>query len=365
MRAADEITDSLLTAEASVEILEGLRAMDTLSPAWDELADRAAAPAWLRPGWVRAWWRAFGRGRFQVIAVRRGGRLDGVVPVQRLGGELRSTSNYHTPSYGLLAADEIALESLARGLVRAAPRRLTMAFLSVGESTLEALEAASRGARRPRVVRVLERCPYLSLSGTWEEHLASRRHNFAREIRRRRRRLHARGRLEFDVQDGSRDLDRFLEEGYAVEAAGWKGERGTAIASHGTTRTFYTEIAHWLAGRGALRLSFLRLDGQAIGFDFAIEDGGRHTLLKVGYDEAFRSDSPGVLLRAASIERAFERGLERYDFLGKDDSWKREWTTTVEAQVQLQTFRRTPVAVADWAAQRCLRPLARRILRRG
>lgn len=348
-----------------IDVLEGPQGVDELASEWEELADRAAAPPWWRPAWVRAWWRAFGRGRLQLFTLRRTDGLAGLVPVQLRGGELRSTSNYHTPSYGLLAADDGALRSIAAALVRAAPRRLTVSFLPMGQVSLTTLEEASRVAGRPWMVRVLERCPYISLDGTWPELLASRRRgHLSREIRRRVRRLESRGRLELDVQDGHRDLDRLLGEGFAVEASAWKGEHGTAIASTAATRGFYTEIAEWLAARGALRLSFLRLDGKPIAFDFAVEEGGLHWLLKTGYDAGHRVDSPGVLLRASMIERAFERGLRRYDFLGKDDPWKRAWTSTVEPQAQFQSFARSPAALADWAAQRYVRPLARRILRR-
>lgn len=347
-----------------LEVLLGIEAAERIAPAWDELADRTEAPAPRRPGWLLAWWRAFGRGTLEIFTVKRGDRIVGVVPMERRDGELRSLSNYHTPSFGLLAADPTALDSLATALLRIAPRRLTVAFLAEEDPSLAALETASRRAKRPMVVRVLERCPYLSLDGSWEDLLASRRHQFVRELHRRRRRLHRRGRFELDVQDGSRDLERFVEEGLAIEAAGWKGKNGTAITSSPATRGFYLDVARWLASRRSLRLSYLRLDGRAFGFEFAFEESGRYSLLKSGYDESYRSDAPGILLRAATIERAYETALHRYDFLGKDDSWKREWTSTVEVQVQFQSFRRTPAATADWAAQRYLRPLARRLLKR-
>jgi CelD/BcsL family acetyltransferase involved in cellulose biosynthesis len=361
---ADRSSGALLGEQERTAVREGLQGLDEVALEWDGLADRTGAPAWWRPGWVRAWWRAFGRGRLMLVTVRRGERLVGVAPMERRGGDLRSPSNYHTPSFGLVAADEAAMASLAAALIRAAPRRLTVKFLPTSEPSLAALESASRDAGRPRYVRVLERCPYLTLEGSWADLLESRRNQLVRELRRRRRRLSARGRFEMDVQDGREDLERYLEEGFAVEAAGWKGEGGTAIASSPATRDFYTEIGRWLATRGVLRLTYLRLDGTPFAFEFAIKERDRHVLLKTGYDEAFRSDAPGTLLRAASIERAFECGVRRYDFLGKDDPWKREWTSTVETQVQLQSFRRSPDAMADWAAQRYLRPLARRILRR-
>ena len=347
-----------------VVVLEGVETAEGIGRAWDELADRAAAPACLRPGWILPWWRAFGRGRLDLITVRRDGRLVGLVPMQRRSGELRSLSNYHTPSFGLLAADPVALDSLSTGLIRRSPRRLTVAFLAEEDPAFAALEAASRRAGRPTFVRVLERCPYVSLEGTWDELIATRRHQFARELIRRRRRLHKRGRFELDVQKGTQDLERYFEEGLSIEGSGWKGRNGTAIGSSPATRGFYLSVARWLASRGSLRLSYLRLDGRSFAFELAFEERGRYYVLKSGYDETCRSDAPGILLRAATIERAFEKGLRRYDLLGKDDPWKREWTSTFEVQIQFQSFGRTPDAAVDWAAQRYLRPLARRLLKR-
>ena len=350
-------------ASERVDLIEGVHQVRALAPAWDTLADETAAPSWLRPTWVEVWWRAFGRGKLQVFTVWRGERLVGVVPMDRQGGELRSTTNFHTPSFGFLALDDSSKETLARALVDAAPRRLTLAFVPVEDGTVEAIEAASGAARRPRVLRVLERCLFIETDGSWETLISSRRDRFLREMRRRRRKLGRHGRVEFEVHDGRSDLDRLLEEGFAVEAAGWKGNGGTAIASRPATLSFYTDLARWLAARGALRLSFLRLNGRAIAFDYAIEECGRYALLKTGYDETFHSVGPGHELHWFTIERAFKQGLKRFDFLGKDDRWKREWTSSMEVQVQVQSFRLSPPALADWAAQRYLRPVARRLLK--
>lgn len=347
------------------DILEGTQGLQQLAPAWDALADDIAAPPWLRPEWTEVWWRAFGGGKLQLFAAWRGDRLVGVVPMRRSAGELRSPSNYHTPSFGFLALDDSSKEALASALIQATPRRLTLSFLPVGEGSFEAVESVSRTVGRPRLVRVLERCLFLEIVGSWEGLLESKQGRFRGHMRRRHRNLVSRGSVDFEVHDGRDDLERLLEEGFAVEAAGWKGDGGTAIASHPETRAFYTDIARWLAPRGELRLSFLRLDGRAIAFDLAIEEGGRHSLLKTGYDESFAALSPGQELHAFMIQRAFTEGLQRFDFLGKDDRWKREWASSAEVQVQLQSFRRTPPALADWAAQRYLRPMARRVLGRA
>jgi CelD/BcsL family acetyltransferase involved in cellulose biosynthesis len=354
---------TILRTRMEVATFNDPAALDALEPEWDALADAAGAPCWWRAGWVRAWTRSFGRGRLNLITLRRDGELAAIVPLERLGSELRSTTNYHTPSFGLLARDEQSRRDLAEALLNLGARRLSIGFLPASQPSLAVLDSAAVAVGRRRNTRVLERCPYVIPDGDFAGYLAKRRGHLARELRRRERRLRARGDFTFEVLEGSDDLPRLIRQGFAVEAASWKGDRGSAVASSGATRTFYDTIGQWLSARGALRLAFLRLDGEAFAFDFAIEEGGVHSLLKTGYDPAFRAEGPGMLLRAKMLERAFSLGLRRYDFLGFDDPWKRAWTTLVDDQVMFQAFR-GPVGLGDWAAQRYLRPVARRILKR-
>lgn len=349
--------------DVDVVVDGGADESNLLDVEWDALADAVSAPCWWRPTWVRAWMQSFGHGHLTVVTLRRNGELAAIVPLVRVGSELRSTTNYHTPSFGLLARDERSRTALADEMLRLPVRRISIGFLPASHSSLTALASAAVRAGRRHHARVLERCPYIVPKGDFTAYLSSRGGNLARELRRRERRLRTRGTFTFEVHEGGEDLARLLADGFAVEASGWKGTAGTAIASGQATRSFYESIAQWLSDRGALRLAFLRSADRAIAFDFAIEEAGVHSLLKTGYDPAFRADGPGVLLRAKMIERAFGLGLNRYNFLGHDDPWKRQWSSVVEEQILFQAFR-GPNGVADWIAQRYLRPVARRVMKR-
>ena len=50
-----------------------------LAEEWDSLADRVGAPPWARPGWVEAWWNAFGSGESS-LTTSSGGGIAGVLP---------------------------------------------------------------------------------------------------------------------------------------------------------------------------------------------------------------------------------------------------------------------------------------------
>jgi CelD/BcsL family acetyltransferase involved in cellulose biosynthesis len=336
--------------------------VEPLSGEWDELADRVNAAPWLRPDWISAWERAFGRGSLEVLTLRRDGRLVGVLPLELRFGVLRSTSNVHTPAFSLLVEDQAAARELGRALFARGPRRVALAFLASDDPALDICRSAARAARYRLIVRTLERSPYIAIKGDWPAYECQRDGRLLRELRRRRRRLCEQGRLALDVADGRDRLDELLDEGFRVEAAGWKGKRGTAIACDPATRRFYSDVARWAARRGWLRLAFLRLDGRPLAFDYCLEEQGIHYLLKTGYDPAYHAFAPGLLIRQEMLARAFSNGFARYEFLGETEPWKLEWTDTFRERRLLQAFEPFLPGVLDWAAFAFGRPLAKRAL---
>lgn len=335
--------------------------LDLLSEEWDALADRAGASPFLRPGWIAAWWEAFGRGRLEILSVRRAGELAGVLPVVRRLGVAASPTNWHTPTFGPLADGEDVVEELAQALFSRPWRRVRLSWLPrEGPAWTACRRAAARARRRVRM-EAIGRSPYVPVAGDfadYERRLSSKRRG---NLRRARRRLEAGGELSLEVADGRANLDRLLDEALIVEASSWKGVRGSAINSRPDTERFYRRIARWAAERGTLRLAFLRLEGRALAFDLSFEERGVHYLVKTGYDPDYRSYSPGILLRHEMIARAFAGGLRRYEFLGLEAEWKREWTESAHELMTIEAFATSLPGAVDAAALRVARPLAARV----
>ena len=344
--------------------LEAGDAIDALAPEWDDLADRVGAVPFLRPGWIRAWWRAFGDGELFLATARGGGRLTGVAPLAVDRGVVRSPSNWHTPEFGFLAEDDAAAEELAVSVLSYARRRADLRFVARTDRGVAAVRslAAARGYRL--LERPIQESPFVRTEGLWDDYLAGLSGNLRSDVRRRRRRLDEQGSVAVEVADGRERLDALLGEGFEVEGSGWKVAEGTAIVSRPETVRFYNEVARWAAERGTLRLAFLRLDGRAIAFHFDLEEDGVEYHLKGGYDPEFARYSPSKVLHYGMIERAFESDVRRYEFLGADEPWKLQWAHGRHELVVLQAFARTAVGLADWAAFAWGRPLAKRALRR-
>jgi CelD/BcsL family acetyltransferase involved in cellulose biosynthesis len=336
-------------------------AIAPLADEWDELADLARASPFLRPGWFEIWWRAFGAGRLELAALRRDGRLAGVLPLARRRGMLQSLTNWHTPEFGILAEDGAARRELLERFLRGRRHPVTLRFLTAGGPDAPDAEAAARAAGRRIITRSLERSPYVPIDGDWEGYLRGRDRHRLSENRRRRRRLEERGTLSFAVEDGGERLDALLDEGLRVEASGWKGAEGTAIASRQETRQFYVEVARWAAGQGWLRLAFLRLDERAIAFQFLIVAGRVASQLKGGYDVDDRKYAPGMLLAQSVLEWVFAEGLESYEFHGVDEAFKLEWAPESRERLAVELFPRSVAGTAGWAAFAHGRPFVKRL----
>jgi CelD/BcsL family acetyltransferase involved in cellulose biosynthesis len=327
---------------------------------WDELADRVGVAPFLRPGWTAAWLECFAPGPPFVAALRRDGELAALVPLYRRGRTLHSASNEHTPQFDFLAIDDGAAGELARALLSRRATRLVLDFADADGPGLRACRGAAAAAGYRTVARVRLRSPHLAIETDWETYVSGLRRKPRYEVERRLRRLRESGSVTIEIADGGSRLRDLLDEGFRIEAAGWKGDVGTAIEASDATRSFYSGIARWAASRGWLRLAFLRLDGHALAFVFALEEGRTFYVLKEGFDPEFRRFGPGAVLRTELVSRAFGSGLERYEFLGADEPWKLEWTTSCHERMSFAAFPPSIGGAVQWAVQGRGRDLARR-----
>lgn len=90
-----------------------------------------------------------------------------------------------------------------------------------------------------------------------------------------------------------------LEEFLALEAAGWKGRGGTALARLPHHAAYIREIVQNFAAIDGIRIDLLRLDDAPIAGGLLLDLAGQSHFLKIAYDESRARLSPG---RALAIE---------------------------------------------------------------
>jgi CelD/BcsL family acetyltransferase involved in cellulose biosynthesis len=333
-----------------------------LAPEWDALAQRLGAGPFLFPDWIAAHWSAFGAGQLTLIVVRRNGALAAVLPLARRGRHTaRSVTNAHSPQFGVLSEDPLLTIHALRAVVALGVSRLALFYVDSEDPLALAVRDHARAQGQLLAERVMLRSPYIELHDTSAEYRARLKRSFKADLRRCTRRLAESGEVKLDLEDGSSELDALLAEGWKLERAGWKGRAGTGVADHPVTERFYREVAHRAAARDWLRLSFLRLDGRAIAFNFGLQHNGVLYLLKGGFDPAYRRFSPGQVLQERVIEHAYETGLSRIELLGNDEPYKLRWTDKVHERLSLQCFAPSAARRAQWAVYAHGRPLALRM----
>jgi CelD/BcsL family acetyltransferase involved in cellulose biosynthesis len=337
---------------------------DALGQAWDELVGDAWTP-FDSHGWYRAWWRAFGRGRLAIATAWEGERLAAVFPLSRArGGGLIAMANVHTPLYRPIAPDRGALAAVVGHALSGGAARLEITAVPDGEP-VSTLMRDGAGGRRRRVLSERQHVsPIVETTGTFAAWRQRTKPRWRSDLDRFARNLRRRHQAAFSMVEPPADLESELGAGFQVEASGWKGHRGTAIASSPETEAFYREVATSFDRRGKLRLSRIELPGGVVAFDLCLLHDRRLYLLKTGFDERFRNLSPGLVLRLATIERCFELGLEAHELLGDDTEWKRKFATTERRHSSHRAYGVRPGSLSRLLYRSALRPRLRWLRRR-
>ncbi|WP_264050852.1 GNAT family N-acetyltransferase [Methylobacterium flocculans] len=122
-----------------------------------------------------------------------------------------------------------------------------------------------------------------------------------KDLRRRQRRLAEGGTVSFDVATGGPRLAAALEAFLVLEAAGWKGETGTAMACRPAHTAFARAVFAGTAGPVGVRADILSLEGRALAISLALVSAGTAYLLKTAYDEGARALAPGLVLEVEIV----------------------------------------------------------------
>jgi len=312
-------------ARARVVVLREAGALAAHVAAWEELAAHVAEPNPFYEPWMLLPALRRPGARFELVLVYADAvRLIGLFPLERLArfkrlplSALRLWSHSHcylrTPLLRCGRESE-ALEAFFAWAARESGASLVQLQEVPGEGLFHQALARHFG-RHPEAVYFAERYvralfrPQRSGAEYLRAALPGRR---LKEFRRLARRLAERGPLAYRVlgpEDGAEDwIQGFL----ALEARGWKGRAGTALASAPADRAFFEAVAREATRRGRLDMDGLYLGGRALALSCRIRAGEGAFAFKIAFDEAFAAFSPGVLLELAHLERVHREGRVRW-----------------------------------------------------
>ena len=296
--------------------------------------------------WFEAWRRTFAPAapRYRIELPDHGGQaelIEGRARVFRHGLRfLVAPVNVHSPRYGwrLSTLPDVAETGrrLRRCLVEAGCHGIELNLVPEKGVTLALMRAL--GASRRWRVSVDEVDSTLTVDttchhGVYEKQLP---HRLVRNLDRQEAKLRGQGLITFHETGAQADWSNWFEAGLALEASGWKGAEGSAIAQGAEVAAFYREVAAASAASRRLRLYTLACDGRPIAFRLSILDEGTLFLLKTAYDEQFARFGPGNLLLRRVLRHAFDDpAISAVDLVGHPE-WKRPWSTDSERLMRVR-----------------------------
>jgi Acetyltransferase (GNAT) domain len=117
-----------------------------------------------------------------------------------------------------------------------------------------------------------------------------------KELRRQRNRLAEHGAVDFEVVRTPVEMAAAVETFLMLEASGWKGNRGTALAQDEGDAAFVRRATAALAETGQCEIVTLRAGETAVAAAIVLRHQDRAFYFKLGVDERFAKFSPGVQL---------------------------------------------------------------------
>ena len=298
--------------------------------AWEGLAARAAEPnPFFEPGFAAIAAKTLDAPEAcLLVAEGEDGEWAGCMPVKpvprRIGRLARGTWNHDYSFLGTPLVDRDHLDEYAEELIAAVEKRDTGRFLVLRDvhegPVLAALRRAIGDSDKVTMTfeRSIERAAVerRQKPGDYVSGLKSSRR---RRLNGRRRKLEKAvdGELRFrDMRCEDGAVETFLE----LEAAGWKGEEGTAMACDPGSAEFFAQMCQWFDQRGRLHMRVMEGDDKTIVMICNVGAGNAVFSFKTAFDEEFRRYAPGLLLQLDDFEALHEREQDYMDSCGHPDA---------------------------------------------
>ncbi len=254
--------------------------------------------------------------------------------------------------------DPSAAYDLACALSRI-PYPLYLNRIAADSPTVAAIQKAYR-RRGVVVIRKGAGSPWIPLDDSWLEPESQLNSGRRSDLRRARRNAEKVGPVSAEIIAPEPErLSVLVDEAFRVEAAGWKGAEGTALAKDPIRGTFFRRYLDLACRKGTLRIGFLRIGDRSVAAQIAIDNGQRFCLLRAGYDEEFARFSPGMLLTRETIAFAVRQKLQSYEFNGTVEPWTKIWTGHERPCCRIRAYPFSTKGLSKLASDTCSSTLSR------
>jgi CelD/BcsL family acetyltransferase involved in cellulose biosynthesis len=279
--------------------------------AWRDLFNRAIEPnAFYHPAWARAASQhsreAAGAKALLAFDPNDRARLIGLMPVvsakRALGLPLpllvawQPYTRLTTPLLDAQRAEEAAALLIEAARAAGARAILHNDYAPDGAAAKALHRVLAARNISPRVMRVRDRARLdatVDADAMLHDALGAKK---LKELRRQRNRLEDTGEVKFTIASSPAAVSAALDKFFAIEASGWKGARGTALADDDGDVAFMRASTAALAAEGLCEIVTLFAADKSVASGIVLRHASHAYFFKIAYDEQLAKSSPGVQL---------------------------------------------------------------------
>ena len=270
------------------------------------------------------WWHHFGNGSEPyIVSIRHKDRLIGVAPLWTHGKTARLVGEGNVCDYldFVVAPDKahVFYGHLLDHLKREGITRLVLKQLRPDSSVFAYLIPVAEKMGCEIAFEPIEQSYELDLPRSWDSYLNVLTGKERHEIRRKFRRLHEAGHINY------RTVDEFTAVRSEMETFLTLFKSNRADKSAFMTEqmnSFFRDLALAMAKDRIVKLSFLEIDGKPIAAVMCFDYQSTMYLYNNGYDRQYRSLSVGLLCKVLNIKESIQSGKKTYDLLKGSEPYK-------------------------------------------
>lgn len=327
-----------------VKVINTFNEFAGLEPGWNELLGKSPyRDISYSFQWYANWIRSFtAEKQLRVIVCEKDGQLLSVLPLYEdiirykniPVRVLKSMTNPHSSRFDILARDdsgELFAKAVAAAFAAGKQQVMVLDHVPSDSYVMKWLSTVCGDMKWNYVISDHSTNYLVKPAHTFSEYFNTLDGKFRKNVNAAQRKALCRGSLSLQHLTTTDELDDFLSRGFALEASGWKGDQGTAIAGSASTRMFYEGIARDFHKRGEFKAFLLGNDNDDLAFLFCIVGFGIVRALKIGVNDGLRNLAPGMLITKEVLAYLHNAGgIDIWDFCGGEARWKRDWGNDTE-----------------------------------
>jgi len=315
-----------------LRVLSSSDAVAKVADDWFDLVRGTPYEVFSSPAWYSAYQSAKGIQKVALVCAYKSGSLVGILPLNRQRADykglyLSSVTPYAIGDYQpLIVREELATEVLPLLLDEARKyfgpsSTFWWPFVPEQHASLAVLRSYYQDVGM-NVFEVEETAPKIHVKGkTFEEVERTWSANYRNDTRKKRRRLAEVGPVTLWQPSTLEEADALLTEFFPVHDEKWLSQGYPGKFQSKSERDLFREMLRHLWGRG-LHFTTVRCGDVNVSYHFGFLAGGWIQWYRPGYRSDYFKYSPGKIHVAMLLEEACQTGLNGFDFLLGEESYK-------------------------------------------